>query len=104
MEEVRRAQELADTGDPRFDWQQDREPGDPGRTEPSRQSEEIFAQFLEERLGWEAFLWDEAFAHLAIMPPATSSMSDALLTGPTPGTPMTPTGAGRRWTSTATRP
>ena len=62
MEEVRRAQELADTGDPRFDWQQD--PNleiQVGQNHPI--DAEIFTRFLEEKLGWEDFRWDEAFAH-----------------------------------------
>jgi hypothetical protein len=62
LEEVRRAQELADAGDPRYTWQVDgglemylgeHHPSD-GR---------IFARFLQEKLGWEGYRWDEAAAH-----------------------------------------
>jgi hypothetical protein len=62
LEEVRKAQELADAGDPRFDWQQD--PNleiQTGQNHPI--DAEIFTRFLEEKLGWEDFRWDEAFAH-----------------------------------------
>ncbi len=53
LEEARRAQELADAGDPRYTWQVD------GRLVPSDDWDpydaEIFARFLREEFGWEAF-------------------------------------------------
>ena len=64
LDEVRQAQELADAGDPRYTWQVDPfldEPTFLGQNHPGRA--EIFGRFLEEKLGWEAFLWHEAFAH-----------------------------------------
>jgi len=66
FEEVRRAQELADAGDPRYTWQVHPDLGwQLGQHHPN--DAELFARFLEEELGeelgWEEFLWDEAFAH-----------------------------------------
>jgi hypothetical protein len=62
LEEVRQAQELADAGDPRYTWQVDPDlGGQVGQHHPD--DAEIFARFLKEELGWEEFLWDEAFAH-----------------------------------------
>jgi hypothetical protein len=67
MEEVRQAQVLADAGDPRYRWQvapdMEIQVGQhhPGSGEIVGRG--IFARFLEEKLGWEGFRWDEAFAH-----------------------------------------
>ena len=72
LEEVRQAQELADAGDLDYTWQVA-----PYLAEVSIAQHhpyvsweggdvvdaEIFARFLEEELGWEEYLWDEAFAH-----------------------------------------
>ena len=76
IEEVRQAQALADAGDPRYTWQLRVDGGQVGQNHPcsgatigcwSRAgndgSGEIFIRFLEEKLGWEAYFWDEAFAH-----------------------------------------
>ena len=52
LEEVREAQQLADAGDPRFTWQVDPE------LDVRLGDAEIFARFLREELGWEAFLWN----------------------------------------------
>jgi hypothetical protein len=62
LEEVRQAQERADVGDPRYTWQvhPDLE-WQVGQHHPDHA--EIFVRFLKEKLGWEEFLWDEAFAH-----------------------------------------
>jgi hypothetical protein len=62
LEEIREAQELADAGDPRYTWQVDRGLG-PQLGQHHTDDAEIFPRFLEEELGWEAFLWDEAAAH-----------------------------------------
>jgi len=62
LEEVREAQELADAGDPDHTWQVDPDLG-PQLGQHHPYGAEIFPRFLEEELGWEAFLWDEAFAH-----------------------------------------
>ena len=61
IEELRQAQELADAGDPRYTWQVYWNPRQLGQHHP--QGAEIFDRFLEEKLGWESFLWHEAFAH-----------------------------------------
>jgi hypothetical protein len=62
MEEVRQAQELADAGDPDYTWQVTRDlEGQVGQSHPA--DAEIFGRFLEEALGWEDYLWDEAAAH-----------------------------------------
>ncbi len=63
LEEVRQAQELADAGDPRYTWQEAGalSGGQLGQHHPV--DAQIFARFLQEKLGWENFLWDEAFAH-----------------------------------------
>jgi hypothetical protein len=64
IEELRQAQELADAGDPRYTWQVDRNLGQLRRLgQHHPQGAEIFDRFLEEELGWESFLWHEAFAH-----------------------------------------
>jgi len=59
LEEARRAQRLADAGDPRYTWQvfpewppfQDGEP----KVEPG--DVELFTRFLQEELGWDEFSW-----------------------------------------------
>ncbi|MDH4112977.1 MAG: hypothetical protein OEV60_09920, partial [Actinomycetota bacterium] len=53
LEEVRRAQELADAGDPRYTWQVDPEMRS-GFAQPTDDTE-IVARFLREVLGWEDF-------------------------------------------------
>ena len=76
LEEVREAQELADAGDPRYTWQLGVDEVQVGQNHPcpgasngcwsrarNGASGEIFARFLEGQLRWEAFSWDEAFAH-----------------------------------------
>ncbi|HXJ64126.1 MAG TPA: hypothetical protein VNN79_10260, partial [Actinomycetota bacterium] len=64
MDEVRRAQELADVGDPRSAWQTDAALLlQLGQHHPD--DAEIFGRFLREELGWENFRWDEAAAHPA---------------------------------------
>jgi hypothetical protein len=76
LEEVRAAQQLADAGDPAYTWQRFVDghqvaqnhpcPGaGNGCWSPARSDGgvEIFTRFLEDVLGWEAFSWDEAFAH-----------------------------------------
>jgi hypothetical protein len=63
LEEVRVAQERADAGDPAYTWQLggwDRW-WQPAQHHPN--DSEIFGRFLQEKLGWEGFLWDEAIAH-----------------------------------------
>jgi hypothetical protein len=62
LEELRRAQELADAGDPRYTWQVDRGLGDQ-LGQHHTDDAEIFPRFLEEELGWEDYRWDEAAAH-----------------------------------------
>ena len=65
LEEVQAAQALADGADPGYTWQIDSELGLPqriGQHHPGSDAE-IVARFLNEKLGWEAFLWVEAFAH-----------------------------------------
>jgi hypothetical protein len=56
LEEVQAAQQLADAGDPRYTWQigPDLE-AHLGQGGPYR--EQIFARFLQEKLGWEEFRW-----------------------------------------------
>jgi hypothetical protein len=61
LEEVRRAQELADAGDPRYTWQRAVEEIQVAQNHP--RDAPIFPRFLKEKLGWEEFLWNEAFAH-----------------------------------------
>lgn len=62
LEEAQQAQELADARDPRYTWQVSPNGWyQPGQNHPM--NGEFFARFLEEELGWEAFLWTEAFAH-----------------------------------------
>ncbi len=61
FEEVRRAQKLADAGDARYTWQRGVSEIQLGQHHP--RNAEIFTRFLEEKLGWQKFLWDEAFAH-----------------------------------------
>ncbi len=64
LEEVRQAQALADAGDRRYTWQVSHDRWyQPGQNHPI--GAEFFARFMEEELGWEAFRWDEAFAHRA---------------------------------------
>jgi hypothetical protein len=62
LEEVRRAQQLADAGDPDYTWQFVVSEIQIAQHHP-RGGEQFFARFIEEVLGWEAYLWDEAFAH-----------------------------------------
>ena len=62
LEEVHRAQLLADAGDPRYTWQVDRALG--GQVAQHHPDDaEIFGRFLSQELGWGNFLWDEVFAH-----------------------------------------
>ncbi|HXJ65703.1 MAG TPA: hypothetical protein VNN79_18250, partial [Actinomycetota bacterium] len=62
LEEVHRAQLLADAGDPRYAWQVDRALG--GQVAQHHPDDaEIFGRFLNQELGWGKFLWDEVFAH-----------------------------------------
>ena len=61
MEEVRQAQELADARDPRYTWQLAVSEIQVAQNHPD--DAEIFTRFLKEVLGWEEYLWDEAFAH-----------------------------------------
>jgi hypothetical protein len=62
LEEVRRAQKLADAGDPDYAWQVTRDlQGQVGQNHPA--GAEIFDRFLSEELGWERFDWEEAAAH-----------------------------------------
>jgi hypothetical protein len=66
LQEVREAQEAADAGDPRYTWQVNSALGEAshlGQHHPH--DAQLFARFLEQKLGWEAFLWNEAFAHPA---------------------------------------
>ena len=63
LEEVRQAQELADAGDHRYTWQVAPELGNGQLAQHHPKDAEIFTRFLEEKLGWESYLWDEAFAH-----------------------------------------
>ena len=64
IEEVREAQALADADDPDYAWQRDGILGTPGRIGQHHPGTSRFLdRFLEEKLGWEAYLWDEAFAH-----------------------------------------
>ena len=51
LDEVRAAQELADAGDPAYTWQLDAKLA----AEEAPSGAEIFARFIEEKLGWEAF-------------------------------------------------
>src|SRR6185503_3579783 len=56
------AQAGADANDPRYAWQRDS--GlvlQLGQHHPY--GAEIFTRFLEEKLGWQSYLWNEAFAH-----------------------------------------
>jgi len=63
LDEIRQAQALADAGDPAYTWQVSRTSWyQPGQNHPM--SAAFFARFLEEQLGWEAYAWEEAFAHV----------------------------------------
>jgi hypothetical protein len=62
LEELRAAQERADAGNIDYPWQIDSELGWQSAQEHPGHAE-IFPRFLEEKLGWEAFLWHEAAAH-----------------------------------------
>lgn len=57
LEEVRGAQQLADAGDPDYTWQVD---ATLAAYEDPPYEAEIFARFVEEKLGWEEFIggWD----------------------------------------------
>jgi hypothetical protein len=60
LEEVQRAQRLADAGDPRYTWQVLPEwppygPGGAPEMDPG--DADIFVRFLQEKLGWEEFSW-----------------------------------------------
>jgi len=58
--EVRRAQQLADAGDPRYTWQVFPEwPPYKNGGQPSVDPGEVelFTRFLQEKLGWEQFSW-----------------------------------------------
>lgn len=62
IEQAREAQRLADAGDARYTWQVSRDRWyQPAQHHPIDQG--FFARFFEQELGWEKFLWDEAFAH-----------------------------------------
>jgi hypothetical protein len=73
LEEVRQAQERADAGDTRYTWQMGIDGLQVGQNHPCAGSgngcwmparnDGLFTRFLQEKLGWEAFFWDEAFAH-----------------------------------------
>jgi len=63
MDGVRQAQELADAGDPRYTWQTDKDLADFQLAQHHPAEAQIFPRFLREKLGWENFLWTEAFAH-----------------------------------------
>jgi hypothetical protein len=60
-EEVRRAQERADAGDPAYTWQVDPQLSDDAWTylEVSDPAPEIVDRFLRERLGWDEYLFLE---------------------------------------------
>lgn len=53
LEEIRKAQDLADAGDPRYAWQID--PDLAAMT--TGENAEIVTRFLREELGWEEFRW-----------------------------------------------
>ena len=55
LEEVRRAQRLADEGDPRYTWQVFRDWPPYPEMEPAEA--DIFVRFVEEKLGWDEFSW-----------------------------------------------
>ena len=59
LEEVRRAQRLADAGDARYTWQVLPEwpPYSGGNPALEPSDAEIFTRFLQEKLGWEEFSW-----------------------------------------------
>ena len=62
LEEVRQAQARADDGDPEVMWQVTGVlEGQLGQHHPK--DAPIFLHFLEDKLGWENYRWDEAFAH-----------------------------------------
>jgi hypothetical protein len=76
LEEVRTAQKLADAGDPAYTWQRFVDGHQVAQNHPcsgtgnrcwsparSDGGVAVFTRFLEDVLGWEAFSWDEAFAH-----------------------------------------
>lgn len=75
LEEVREAQRRSDAGDPDFLWQRSIAADQLGQNHPcggaglgcwrTAASAEIFRRFLVEKLGWQHFAWDEAFAHRA---------------------------------------
>ena len=62
LEELRQAQERVDAGDSAYAWQGGADYYQPGQNHPH--SDEFFARFLREELGWEEFRWDEALPHL----------------------------------------
>ena len=78
LDEVRRAQELVDAGDPRHRWQTFVEGGQVGQHHPCGGAGsgclnrakavggngEIFVRFLEEVLGWEEYFWSEEWSHI----------------------------------------
>lgn len=64
LEEVQRAQELADAGDPEYTWQR----GGEWWYHPSQNHPhdlELFARFLGEVLGWEDFRWAHSHPSIA---------------------------------------
>jgi hypothetical protein len=65
VEQARRAQRLADEGDPRYTWQvlPDVFPLQRGQMDP--RAVEFFTRFLEEELGWEEFRWGDALGSYA---------------------------------------
>ena len=76
LEEVRQAQGLADAGDPNYTWQLRVDSGQLGQHHPcagassgcwslarNGGSGAIFSRFLEEKLGWDEYFWDEALSH-----------------------------------------
>jgi hypothetical protein len=87
LEEVRKAQRLADAGDPRYKWQVDPElEGQVGQHHPAHGR--IFARFIEEKLRWEGFRWDEAAAHPDGLDPGDVVY---IRCGPGPTNPLYPT-------------
>jgi hypothetical protein len=80
LAELSAAQERADAGDPAYRWQRAIDEGQVGQNHPCSGASidggtgivnqvrigcdsEIFFRFIQEVLGWEEFLWTEAFAH-----------------------------------------
>ncbi len=92
LQEVRHAQERADAGDPRYTWQRAVSEIQVAQHHPK--DAEIFTRFLKEELGWEAFLWDEAFAHPDGLEPGEVVYIRCAPARTNPLYPTDPTGAG----------